>query len=95
MSTYNDYIDNAGKALAKKIDEEIMWDMLKQANWYQIEIPFEKASDSYFLWNEACAWAMEEFGLPGKRYITHIGKRGIEFLFKDEKDAILMTLKWL
>ena len=43
-------------------------------------------------WNEACAQAIEMFGLPNDRYASYPGERGMEFYFKDEKDAILFEL---
>ena len=46
-------------------------------------------------WNEACAWAVEQFGLPGHKYVTHPTADNMLFLFESEQDAILMTLKWL
>ena len=88
---------NRAEALAKSIDEQILWSiqMSTKTDWQYVAIPFVKHSDDGYFWNEACAWAIEEFGLPGDRYVTYIGDRAIEFLFKNEKDAILMTLKWM
>jgi hypothetical protein len=43
-------------------------------------------------WNETCAWAVEQFGLPGDRYLTHATEEYMDFYFKDEKDAILFEL---
>ena len=43
-------------------------------------------------WNETCAWAIEQFGLPGDRYITHATENYMDFYFIDERDAILFAL---
>jgi hypothetical protein len=44
-------------------------------------------------WNETCAWAVEQFGLPGNRYLTHATEEYMDFYFFDERDAILFELK--
>ena len=38
-----------------------------------------------YFWNEACAWAVENFGLPGENYMTHPTKDNMKFLFKNEQ----------
>lgn len=43
-------------------------------------------------WNEKCAQALEIFGLPGDKFITHPTADYLEFIFKDEKDAIYFNL---
>jgi len=63
--------------------------------WHPVELRWEKGKDTMYFWNEACAWAVEQFGLPGENYVTHPELDYMLFLFKHEKDAILMTLKWL
>jgi hypothetical protein len=45
-------------------------------------------------WNETCAWAVEQFGLPGDRFTSHPTEDYMDFHFKDEKDAILFELRW-
>ena len=43
-------------------------------------------------WNQTCAWAVEQFGLPGDRYLTHATEEYMDFYFTDERDAILFEL---
>jgi hypothetical protein len=43
-------------------------------------------------WNETCAWAVEQFGLPGDRYFTHATEEYMDFYFADARDAILFEL---
>lgn len=45
-------------------------------------------------WNEACAWAIEQYGLPGEKFTTHPSEEGMDFYFKDERDAIRFMLRW-
>lgn len=45
-------------------------------------------------WNEICAQVVEQFGLPGDRYITNVGLFDMGFTFRDEQDLLLFKLKW-
>lgn len=45
-------------------------------------------------WNEICAQVVEQFGLPGDRYITEVGLLEMSFIFKDPQDLVLFKLKW-
>jgi hypothetical protein len=45
-------------------------------------------------WNEVCAWAIEHYGLPGDRFVTHANVENMEFEFANSKDALLMCLRW-
>jgi hypothetical protein len=44
------------------------------------------------MWNETCAWVIEQFGLPGDKYETHVTEDYMDFYFTDERDAILFQL---
>ena len=83
--------------IQKEIDAEIIWEIMKEdkKHWHQVELKWEKGKDTQYFWNEACAWAVEQFGLPGDKYVTHPTADNMLFLFKNESDAILMTLKWI
>ena len=43
-------------------------------------------------WNETCAWAVEQFGLPGDRYVTDVNVDNMTFWFRDHHDALLFKL---
>ena len=87
--------------IQKEIDREIMedigWQIMREANpdWHLVEIGWDKGHDTDYFWNEACAWAIEQFGLPGERYMTHPTRDCMRFLFKSEQDALVMTLKYI
>jgi hypothetical protein len=51
-------------------------------------------TDSPMPWNEICAQVVEQFGLPGDRYITNVGLFDMSFTFRDEQDLLLFKLKW-
>ena len=44
-------------------------------------------------WNLVCSRAIEVFGLPGERYITHPTQDYMEFHFRDPRDATLFVLE--
>jgi len=46
------------------------------------------------MWNEVCAWAIERYGLPGDRFQSHANVNYMEFVFKSDKDALMMSLMW-
>ena len=46
-------------------------------------------------WSEYCVEIMEEFGLPGDRYITTVSEDYMIFSFKHSEDAMLCKLKCL
>jgi hypothetical protein len=61
---------------------------------YPVIIPWSAKLDTVSAWNEICAQGMEMFGLPGNRYITDANVTDMTWWFKDEHDALLMTLKF-
>jgi hypothetical protein len=89
------------KQMQEEIDREVMadlgWQIMMESNpdWTLVELAWEKGKDTSYFWNEACAWAVEHFGLPGENYMTHPTEHNMKFLFKNEEDAILFTLKWI
>lgn len=101
MSLEDDLVNQVSEQLAKQIDNEIMaeigWQIMVESNpdWTLVELAWEKGKDTSYFWNEACAWAVENFGLPGENYMTHPTENNMKFLFKNEEDAILFALKWI
>jgi hypothetical protein len=61
---------------------------------YPVVIPWSSQLDTVTAWNEVCAQGMEMFGLPGHRYITEANVTDMTWWFRDEQDALLMTLKF-
>ncbi len=50
--------------------------------------------DNFPQWTEACAWAIEQYGLPGDKFTTHPSEDYMDFYFVDERDAIHFSLRW-
>jgi len=57
----------------------------------RVRISWQKG-DTINNWNETCAWAIEQFGLPGDKFETHATEDYMDFYFKDQRDAILFEL---
>jgi hypothetical protein len=61
---------------------------------YPVVISWGPKTDTVSAWNLVCADAMEMFGLPGDRYITDANVNDMTWWFRNEQDALLMTLKF-
>ena len=59
-----------------------------------VRISWTRNYDNDTYWNEICAWAIEYFGLPGDRFQTHANVNYMDFVFKSNKDALVMALRW-
>ena len=60
---------------------------------YKVSIPWRKG-DTVNDWDVTCAWAIEQFGLPGGKYTAHPTADNMDFMFVDEKDAMHFSLRW-
>jgi len=59
-----------------------------------VRISWSREFDDQQRWNDVCAWAIERFGLPGDRFQSHANVNYMDFVFKSNKDALLMALMW-
>ena len=59
-----------------------------------VRISWSRNYDNKTHWNEICAWAIERFGLPGNRFVSHANINYMDFVFKSNKDALVMALMW-
>ena len=59
-----------------------------------VRIDWGREFDNAQMWNEVCAWAIERYGLPGDRFQSHANVNYMEFVFKSNKDALMMSLMW-
>ena len=57
---------------------------------HRVRIPWSSQRD----WNLMCIWAVEQFGVPGERYITHATADHMDFEFEAAQDAEFFALKW-
>lgn len=96
VSIQDEILERAARDLCERIDKELIWSVMKEAHqdWHLVAVPW-RLEPQERMWTEACAWALETFGLPGESYVTHPGSDALEFLFKHKADAILFSLKWM
>ena len=59
-----------------------------------VRIAWDMNFDNTARWNDVSAWAIEYFGLPGDRYHCRANVYHMEFVFKSNKDALMMSLMW-
>ena len=59
-----------------------------------VRIAWSREFDNDKKWTEVCAWAIDYFGLPGDRFHTRVNVYHMDFVFKSNKDALLMALMW-
>jgi len=64
---------------------------MQQVTEYKYTVRVDWSSN----WNETCATAVELFGLPGDRFLTHAELSYMNFMFKYEADAIHFSLACL
>lgn len=73
---------------------------IDESHDYKVSIPWTRppaltiVEGRQELWNEAAAWAIERFGLPGTAYTCRLSESGIEFWFEKEQDALLFQIRW-
>jgi len=61
---------------------------------FRVRVTLQNDLDNILRWDEVCYRAVELFGLPGGRYITDIGGNCMDWIFKEEHDALLFKLKF-
>jgi hypothetical protein len=79
------YAERAAQAMAREIDREMLWGMLKGIGWTRVMISRSQDNDyaidiSYWL-DENCQGAYE--------------RNGRDFIFELEKDASMFILRWV
>lgn len=57
---------------------------------FVVTVPWESQSNHW--WNETCADIVEHFGLPGEKYVTTVNTECMDFIFYDDKDALMCRL---
>lgn len=49
--------------------------------------------DNFAPWNEICARTIEQFGMPGDRWMSSITVDHMDWIFKEEQDAVMFMLE--
>lgn len=61
---------------------------------YKVKLTWKLGQDTSEWWNQACAWVIEEYGLPGNNYKTEITEDYMIFDFKEKEHAAMTALRW-
>ena len=56
----------------------------------KVTVPWQSQRNEW--WNETCATIMEHFGLPGGKYVTEVNTECMNFIFYDNKDALMCRM---
>jgi hypothetical protein len=69
--------------------------ILREAGYaWPVTILWGAGAENETQWNDIAIWVVETFGLPGDRYITDISTEHMTWFFRQDKDAVFMTLKF-
>ena len=84
MTLEEELLDKAGKEMAREIDREMLWGMLKDIGWRRVMLDRftdnNHAVDITHWLAEHCKHAFE--------------RRGADFIFESEVDAVNFILRW-
>jgi len=56
----------------------------------KVTVPWESQNNAW--WNETCAVICEHFGLPGGKYVTEVNTECMNFIFYNDKDALMCKM---
>ena len=56
----------------------------------KVTVPWESQNNAW--WNETCAVICEHFGLPGGKYVTEVNTECMNFVFYNDKDALMCKM---
>jgi len=79
-----DILNKAGVEMAREIDREILWGMLEGIGWTRVML--DRLQDNKHA-IDITIWLEENIKNPFER-------NGRDFIFENEKDAVLFILRW-
>jgi hypothetical protein len=77
--------DKMGNEMAREIDREVLWGMLKGIGWTRVML--DRFTDNEHA-VDITLWLEENIKNPFER-------NGRDFIFEDSKDATLFILRWI
>jgi hypothetical protein len=85
MSIEEEILNKAGKEMAREIDREVLWGMLKEIGWTRVML--DRLQDNKHAIDIAY-WLEENVKNPFER-------NGRDFIFENQKDAVNFILRWM
>ena len=61
---------------------------------YHVTIEWSQKSGTMDFWDGASIYTINQFGLPGDRYITDISADDMTWMFASEADALIFRLRF-
>ena len=84
MTLEEEILNKAGKEMAREIDREVLWGMLKDIGWRRVML--DRLTDNNHA-VDITHWLAE--------HCKHAFERsGADFIFESEVDAVNFTLRW-
>jgi hypothetical protein len=84
MTLEEELTEQAGISMAREIDREVLWGMLKDIGWTRVML--DRLQDNKHA-IDLTIWLEENIKNPFER-------NGRDFIFEDSKDATLFILRW-
>jgi hypothetical protein len=84
MSIEEEILNKAGKDMAREIDREVLWGMLKDIGWRRVIL--DRFTDNNHA-VDITYWLEANCKNPFER-------SGADFIFESEVDAVNFTLRW-
>ena len=84
MTLEEEILDKAGTEMAREIDREILWGMLKDLGWRRVML--DRLTDNHHA-VDITHWLEANCKNPFER-------SGADFIFESEIDAVNFTLRW-
>jgi hypothetical protein len=84
MTLDQEMVDRAAKSIATEIDREVLWGLLKDVGWTRVMLT-RLTDNNHAI--DITYWLEENCKNPYER-------RGRDFLFESEKDAVNFILRW-
>jgi hypothetical protein len=61
---------------------------------HPVTVRWGSGSDTIEYWDQLCIYSIEQFGLPGTRYVTEISADAMVWSFQSEQDALIFKLRF-
>jgi hypothetical protein len=61
---------------------------------HPVTVRWGSGSDTMDYWDQLCIYGIEQFGLPGDRYVTDISADAMVWSFRSEQDALIFKLRF-
>jgi hypothetical protein len=84
MNIQEEILNQAGKEMAREIDREVLWGMLKDLGWRRVML--DRFTDNNHA-VDITYWLEANCKNPFER-------SGADFIFESEVDAVNFTLRW-